>query len=212
MADVGDLIGNIDGLRLQRGRDEALDEAVFAIRLVQPFAHFPGQIKAIELRILQLQFLHDPQALVVVAKPAMLGHAAIERLLAQMTEGWMAEIVRQGDGFRQVLVEAKRARHGACDAGDLDGVGHPGAVMVAGGIEKDLGLVLQAPEGAAVDNAVAIPLERGAESVLILGMGAAPRLHAVLSPGRMMARLTLLQVITAARHPTKMSPNRAGFN
>ena len=117
-----------------------------------------------------------------------------------MAKGRMTEVVGEGDGFGEVLVEAERARHGSSDAGDLDGVGHPRAVMVAAAVEEDLGLVFEAAERAAVDDAVAVALEVETEAMLVLGKFAAPGGGAVLGVRREVARLASLQIKTAARH------------
>src|SRR5271167_4746319 len=120
----------------------------------------------------------------------------------------MAEIVRERDGFGEVLVEAERAGQRARDAGDLDGVGHARAVMVAGAVEEDLRLVLEAAEGAAVDDAVAVALEIEAEAVLVLGMNTAARSRAALGIGREVAGLASFQVKTASRHCYNLSLQR----
>ncbi len=91
-------------------------------------------------------------------------------------------------------------------------MGHAGAVMVARAVEEDLGLVLEAAEGAAVDDAVAVALEVEAEAVLVLGVLAATGAGAVLGVGRKVAGLTPFQIKTATRHPIKLSPYRPRFN
>ena len=175
MADVGDLVGEIDRLRLERRRDETLDELVRRIRFVQALEDFPRQVEPVELGILQLELGDDSEALGVVAEAAVARHEAVECLLAEVAEGRMAEVVRERDRLGEVLVEAERAGEGPRDAGDLHRVGHAGAVMIAGAIEENLRLVLEAAEGAAVDDAVAVALEVEAEAVLVLGMDAAAR-------------------------------------
>ncbi len=107
VADVGDLVGEVDRLRLERGRDEAVDQLVRRVGLVQALEHFPRQVEPVELGIFQLEFLHDAQALRVVAKAAVAGHELVQRFLAEMAEGRMAEVVRERDGLGEVLVEAE---------------------------------------------------------------------------------------------------------
>ena len=84
--------------------------------------------------------------------------------------------------------------------------------MIARAVEEDLGLVLEPAEGAAVDDPVAVALEVEAEPVLVLRVHAAARRGAVLRVGREMAGLAFLQIKTASRHPTKLSPYRPRFN
>ncbi len=171
---------------------------------MQALAHFPGQVEPVEFGILQLQFLDHAQALRVVPETAVACHQPVERLLAEMAEGRMAEIVRQRDRLGEVLVQAERAGQRPRDAGDLDGMGHPRPVMVARAVEEDLRLVLEPAEGAAVDDPVAVALEVEAEPVLVLRMDAAAGGGAGLRVGREMAGLTFLQIKTASRHGTKV--------
>ena len=70
----------------------------------------------------------------------------------------MAEVVRERDGFGEVGVEAQRAGEVARDGGDFDGVREPRAEVIAGAVEKNLGLVFQPAEGARMNDAVAVAL------------------------------------------------------
>ena len=97
----------------------------------------------------------------------------VQHLLALVAEGGMAQVVGQGDGFGQVLVEVEGAGDVAGDGGDFDGVGEPGAEMVAGAVEENLGLVFQAAKGAGVDDAVAVALVFGAPQGAAVRMNAA---------------------------------------
>ena len=72
----------------------------------------------------------------------------------------MAEVVRQRQRLGQVFVEAEDAADRAGDLRDLDAVGQARAVVIALMVDEHLGLVLQAAEGAGVDDAVAVALER----------------------------------------------------
>ena len=83
----------------------------------------------------------------------------------------MAQVVAQGDGLGQVLVEEQGPGHGAGDPAHLQGVGHPGPVVVPLRLEEDLRLVLQAAEGLGIDDPVHIPLEGGADVALLLRPG-----------------------------------------
>ena len=70
----------------------------------------------------------------------------------------MAEVMRERDGFGQVLVQLQRAGDVARDGGDFDGMREPRAEMVAGAVEKNLRLVFEPAEGARMDDAVAVAL------------------------------------------------------
>ena len=76
-----------------------------------------------------------------------------------MAEGRVAEVMGQRQRFGQILVEPERARERAGDLGDFQGVGQPGAVMVALMEHENLGLVREPAEGGGMDDAVAVAAE-----------------------------------------------------
>ena len=126
-------------------------------------------------RAVALEHVDDPQRVLVVleAAAAALAQRRVERLLADVAEGRVAEVVAEPDRLGQVLVEAERPGDRAGDPAGLERVGEPGPVVVALGGDEDLGLVLEAPEGLRVDDPVAVALERGADrAVGLLGRGA----------------------------------------
>ena len=90
-----------------------------------------------------------------------------------MAERAVADIVGEGDGFGEVFVGLEGAGDGTADGGHFDGVREAGAVMVGGAVDEHLGLVFQAAEGAAVEDAVTIALKFGAVGMRLLGMAAA---------------------------------------
>src|SRR3546814_8832997 len=90
----------------------------------------------------------------------------------------------------EILVQAEVAADRAGDLRHLDGGGQAGAAVVALVIDEDLGLVLQPPEGAGVDDAVAVALEAGAGRALRLGKVAPP---ALLGPAGEGGRRTRVQ-------------------
>ena len=92
----------------------------------------------------------------------------LQHRLAAVAEGGVAEIVPQGDGLGQVLVEAQGPGDGAGHLGHLQGMGQARAVVVPQGCQEHLGLVLEPPEGVAVDDPVAVELKGGAHLARIL--------------------------------------------
>ena len=94
------------------------------------------------------------------AAAAALAQRGVERVLAGVAEGRVAEVVAEPDRLGQVLVQAQRAGHRAGDPAGLERVGEPGPVVVALGGDEDLGLVLEPAEGLGVDDPVAVALER----------------------------------------------------
>lgn len=71
----------------------------------------------------------------------------------------MAQIVGQGNGLGEILVEPQGTSNGAGDLGNLDAVGQAGAEEVTLVIHEDLGLVLEPAEGRGMDDAVPVALE-----------------------------------------------------
>ena len=93
-------------------------------------------------------------------RPKRSGEHLVEGLLAGVAERRVAEVVAERDRLGQVLVQPQRPGDGARDPGGLERVREPRAVVVALRVDEDLGLVLEAPERLAVDDAVAVALER----------------------------------------------------
>ena len=75
-----------------------------------------------------------------------------------MSKGRVPQIVAQGDGLRQILIEAQGLGNRAGVLGDLQRMGQPRPVMIAPGSQEHLGLMLQTPERLAVENPVPVPL------------------------------------------------------
>ena len=66
----------------------------------------------------------------------------VQRPLPRVAEGRVPQVMAQGDGLGQILVQAQSAGDRAGDLGDFQRVGQAGAVVVALRGEKDLGLLL----------------------------------------------------------------------
>src|SRR3981081_4161653 len=92
-------------------------------------------------------------------EPAMVLEAEVERPLAGMPERRMAEVMGQRQGFGEVFVQAQLARQRARNLCDFQGVGQPGAVMIAFVEHEYLGLMLQPAKSGGMDHAVAIAPE-----------------------------------------------------
>ena len=179
MAVIGDLIGEVGDLGRERAglRIEAFAFAGVVVRGVmfdEALAGFPCEIEAVDGGIFLLQFLNDAEALAIVLEAAVIAHEPVQDGLARMAEGRMAQVVRQGDGLGQVLVQAQRAGDHPRQGNGLQGVRQAGAVVVPLVVDEYLGLVLQASEGAGVDNPVPVALEGRPERVLFLGVFSPP--------------------------------------
>src|SRR6185503_19138858 len=98
--------------------------------LDQALAHLPRQVQAREAGIFLLQHFDDAKALAVMLEAAMLLHQPVERRLASVAEGRMAEVMRQRDGLSEVFIELEGAADIAGDGSDFHRVGEPGAQMI----------------------------------------------------------------------------------
>ena len=65
----------------------------------------------------------------------------VQDILSEVSEGRVAEVVAAGGGLDEVFGPVERARDGAGDLLDFDGVGEAGCVVVALGCQEDLGFV-----------------------------------------------------------------------
>src|SRR5919106_3563868 len=126
-------------------------------------------------------------------------HQLVDHALAGVSERRVPDVVTERDRLGQLLVQPKHLCDGARDLGDLQRVGEPRAVVVAGGREEDLCLVFQAAERLAVDDAIAIVLERWPHVVFGLGLEPAARFGALGGLRRERVALPLLERLTNAR-------------
>ncbi len=184
---IGDVVGKGRHLSLGRGPGRQ-PQAIFgvelgdgaprravelrchrAIVLDHSFQGLPGQVQPVPFRIAALELGHHPEGLDVVVEPAIGLHEHLQLILAGMTERGMAQVVGERDGLGEINVQAERRGQGPRDLRHLQGVGQPGSEVIALMGHEDLGLLLQPPEGGAMDDAVPIPGERGAGGALGLG-------------------------------------------
>ena len=167
---VGDLVRQIGDLRFERrlllaektlaDHAELLGIGKRAV-LENAFARLEREIQAVELRIALLQQIDHAQRLQIMFEAAVFAHAGVQRVLAGMAEGGMAEIMRERHRLHQVFVQPQQAGGRAADLRHLDAVGEPGTEQVALVVDEHLGLVLQPPERGGMDDAVAVALEFG---------------------------------------------------
>src|SRR5919198_625443 len=77
-----------------------------------------------------------------------------------MSERSVAQVVPEGDGLGEVLVEAQGPRRRSSDLGDLQGVGQADPVVIALGGYEHLCLVLQAAECQVAETYACTPRSR----------------------------------------------------
>ena len=100
---------------------------------------FPCEVEAASLA---LDALDDVQALAAV--PESVRENLVQFVFADVPEGCVSQIVSERDGFGEVFVEVKRARDGASNLADFEGVGEAGNIVVAEWGDENLSLVLEA--------------------------------------------------------------------
>ena len=153
---VGDAIGHVDDLGFEQG-------PVFAGFLVNAallaLQHFACEVESFVVRVGPFEFTDEGEGELVVGEAAVEGQAFGEGVFAGVAEGRMSDIVQQGEGFNEVLVQAHGAAHGARDRGDFHGMREACAVVVAHGAGEDLGLAAESAEGGRVQDAVTVTLE-----------------------------------------------------
>ena len=118
------------------------------------------------------QLLNDPQALRGMIETLCIQF--VEDEFARVTEGSVAQIVRQRNRLGQVFVQKQRPRHRSPNLGNLEGVGEARTVMISLRSKKYLRLPLQTAKCFRVDDAVPIPLIGGSKRVFRLRVGAPP--------------------------------------
>ena len=156
---IGDFIGIADHPALLR------PAPCLAVAVRQDaLSHLLGEIEAAAV---PFQTGHHPDALGGVVEVGVVD--VLKGVFPGVAEGGMPQIVPQGDGLGEVLVEAQRPAQGAGDLANLQRVGQPGAVVVALRGKKDLRFVGQPPEGVTVQDAVPVPLEGGTHGAFLLG-------------------------------------------
>ena len=169
-------------------------------------ADFPGEVQAAAVVLEQID---DAQALLVVVEAA--GHQLVDDAFAGVAERRVAEVVAERDRFGQLLVQPQDLRDGARDLRHLERVGEPGAVVIARRREEHLRLVLQPAERLAVDDAIAIALERRPHVVFGLGPETAARIGALGRLRREDLALARLELLSDGHRRTTM-PESAGMH
>src|SRR6476469_6358375 len=102
-----------------------------------PVAHLPGQI---ESGAIVLEDIDDAQALFVVIESTR--DEIAQDAFSSVTERSVSEVVAERDRLCEFLIEAQHLRDAARDLRHLERVRQARPIMVAGGREKPLCLVL----------------------------------------------------------------------
>ena len=157
--------------------------------------HFPRKVQPLTI---VFEHVDDTKALLIVIEPA--GDQIVEDALAGMTERRVPEIVPERDRLGQLLVQLQHLRDRSRYLRDLERVGQPRAVVVAGGREEHLRLVLEPAKRLGVHDAIAVALERRPHIVFGLFAQAPARVGALRGLRRKNLTFTGLEVLSDARH------------
>ena len=157
---VRNFVHKIDDLRFERrafsqqifGECRKLGCRVIARMLDDALAHLKRKVESRKIQISLFELLDNPQRMeIVIEAVAMLAHARVELAFSRVSEGRVADVVNEGEGFGESGIEAERGRDGAGNLRDFDGVGETIAKMIGKSRSEYLGLGFQAAEGSRVD-------------------------------------------------------------
>ncbi len=159
------------------------------------FQRFPGQVQPVELGIMPFQRGDDPDRLRVVVKPAVRRHQRMQRILACVAKGRMPQIMRQRHRLGQLGVQVERRGHRAGHLRHLDRMGQPCDEVVLLRRDEHLGLVLQPPKRARMDDPVAVALKAGAKTAFLFRDQPSPAERGIRGIGRALRVLSLSPVV-----------------
>ncbi len=117
-------------------------------------AHGIGQVEAAAV---VRDAIHHGQAVHLVNEPSGRLGESRQRPLPDVAERRVAQIMAERDGLRQLHVEPQSLAYGRGNGRYVEYVLDAGADVVVLGKEKNLGLVLQPPEGSGVDDSGLVP-------------------------------------------------------
>jgi len=126
------------------------------------FANAEGQVEAAKCGVTFFEAGDDAEGVeVVIEAEAVLFQGFVEGLFTGVAKRWMADVMHQGEGFRQRCVEAESSGRGAGDLGYFKGVceAAAGVIALCSAACEDLGLAGQAAKGLGVEDAADIAHE-----------------------------------------------------
>ena len=168
VVDIGDAVGDANHLAFERVRLARRGVGDAGAELGVTKNAVADRKRQVETTPVPFQMIDDAKTLLVVSKA---GEGLGQGSLTGVPERGVTEIVAEPDRLDEVLVEEERPADGAGDLGHLEGMGEAGPVVVAGGSDKDLGLVHQPAKALGVEDPVAVALERGSQVALRLWRG-----------------------------------------
>src|SRR6202034_856209 len=110
---VGDLVHEINELGFERralveqefGESGKFSGGIVAGMFDDAFADFESKIQAVEIQITLLELFDDIERVKIVVEAfAECAHAQVELFFSGVAEGWMADIVRERQRFREIAI------------------------------------------------------------------------------------------------------------
>ncbi len=168
VVDVRNDVGHPGDLPFDRTRPgirrRANRQSVFALGMPRDaVAHLPGQVQPLPT---VFNHIHHTKTLLVVAEAT--GRKPIEHPFTGVPERWVAQVVAEGNRFRQLLVEPQHLGNAAGNLRDLQSVRQTGAVVVTSRGKEHLRLVLEPAERLRVDDPIAVALKHRTNRILRL--------------------------------------------
>jgi hypothetical protein len=128
-----------------------------------------------------------------------------------MAEGCVAKVMTQGNCFGKHFIKLESFGHCSGDLGNFKGVGETGPVVITGGREEYLCLVLETPEGLSVYDPIPVPLESSSDFTRSLGDQSTPALTAKGGVRRERSSLLFFKAFPN-RHVCTVQERRGIFN
>jgi hypothetical protein len=95
----------------------------------------------------------------VIEDLAKAAHFTVKGALPGVSEWRVADVMHEGQGFREINVQSQGRSYRSCNLRYLDRVRQPVAEMVRTAMSENLRLALKAPKGARMDYAITVALE-----------------------------------------------------
>jgi hypothetical protein len=112
------------------------------------FQRFPCQVQSVKTRIAVFKFDKNAESLFIMAESAVRFHGSRQPVFPRMAKTGMAEIMSQGDRFRQIFVKAQSAADRARNLRDFQRMRQARTVIIAFAFDKHLSLVAHFAESA----------------------------------------------------------------
>src|SRR5690606_31951681 len=148
-------------IQFRQGPSRRLNRPVV---LGQTFENFPAQVEPRMRNVRAVEPHHDAKRMLVVRVAPLRGESGVERLFTAVPERRVADVMRQAQCLREILVEAECPGDDSPDLGNLKAMRQANPEMVAVRRNENLGLSGETPERDRMDDAVAVALERAART------------------------------------------------